>query len=118
MVKVKIKNGIVGYDANRGIIVNLIADTKAEVKNNDEEMEVVGMPEGYTNENIAMESIVITAAGDIGLMQSTGEWHWVGDEEDTRSVASLAKSAPAETKEAVDEKEPIEEEQTEEDDMR
>ena len=71
MVKVKFSGGIVGYDANHSVVVNLFADTKEEVTDG---MQVQGLPEGYS---IAAESTVFTASGDYAIRKSDGTWSWI-----------------------------------------
>lgn len=52
-------------------LVQAIADTKAEVVAGDP---FVGLPEGA---NIEFGSKVTTVKGDIGLMDSEGNWNWL-----------------------------------------
>ena len=54
-------------------LCKLYADTKDEVGTS----EIVGLPQGVEADT---GSVVITAAGDIGFLTSTGEWSFVGDE--------------------------------------
>ena len=56
-------------------VAELIADEKSDIK---ADMHVIGLPDGAV---IEFGSNVITTAGDIGMIKSTGEWNWVGEEE-------------------------------------
>lgn len=54
-------------------VCTLFADTKEEVGS----AAIVGLPQGVEPDT---GSCVITAAGDIGFLKSTGSWQFVGDE--------------------------------------
>jgi hypothetical protein len=56
-------------------IIVAFADSKSDVTSG---MEVIGLPEGT---EIAWGSSILTADGDVGLLDSEGTWHWVGEEE-------------------------------------
>lgn len=122
-VRISKDHGIISQDlVAKTVVARLFADAKEDVTDG---MTVIDMPSGYT---LDAESYVITAAGDIGILDSEGTWHWVGeDEEGTRSVASLTKSAPVAERQQIEdpteelkleEPEEIEEPIEDEDDMR
>ena len=93
MVKVSSDHGILAMDARTmKAVVKLFADAKEDIT---DDMTIEGMPEGYS---LDAESWVITAEGDIGILNSAGEWNWIDDNEAsaTRSL-NLAK-AKAEAK--------------------
>lgn len=72
---------------NRTWLGLLYADSKEDISG---EFEVEGLPTDY---EIEWGSEIITAAGDIGQLNSEGTWVWVGNE-DTRSSAKSTE-APA-----------------------
>ena len=128
-VRVSKDHGIISQDlVAKTVVARLFADAKEDIT---DDMTVIDLPEGYT---LDTESYVITAAGDIGILDSTGTWNWVGDEEEGTRTLSLAKPAvtlerqsvepisePLEAERREEPAEEIEEEQTEEpaeDDMR
>ena len=122
-VRVSKDHGIISQDlVAKTVVARLFADAKEDVTDG---MTVIDMPTGYT---LDAESYVITAAGDIGILDSNETWNWVGDEEEgTRSVATLAKSAPVAERQQIEEPteevkreepEEIEEPIEDEDDMR
>ena len=77
-VRVSKDHGIISQDLGaKTVVARLFADAKEDVTN---EMTVIDMPEGYT---LDAESYVITAAGDIGILDTTGTWSWVGEESQT-----------------------------------
>lgn len=65
----------------------LIADTKEEV---GEGMSVSGLP---SNSELILGSYVITATGSLGIIDSEGTWHWVGEDEDA-PAATLSMNRP------------------------
>lgn len=68
---------------NVNVICDIIADTKTEVTDN---ASVTGLSESAV---IALGSTVLTADGHFAIRNSSGEWKWQGDDEDsTRSVQS------------------------------
>ena len=106
-------------------LVELMADTKAEVTANGDTY-VPGMPKGR---KIAFGSYCLTVDGEVGIIDSEGTWHWVGDDSNSRSIASplrSEKAAPVIGEESGEERresaEPIdeipEEEEEPKDDMR
>ena len=109
-------------DNKKNVVAELCADAKTDIT---DDMRVIGMPSSY---NLQFGSYVCTKTGNVGILGSDGEWSWVGEEEDsTRSVVTLAKSAPVverqqieEPTEEVNREEPeeIEEPIEDEDDMR
>ena len=122
-VRVSKDHGIISQDlVAKTVVARLFADAKEDVTDG---MTVIDMPTGYT---LDAESYVITAAGDIGILDSNETWNWVGEEEEgTRSVATLAKSAPVAERQQIEEPteevkreepEEIEELIEDEDDMR
>lgn len=96
----------------------LISDTKDEV---GEGMSVSGLP---SNSELILGSYVITATGSLGIIDSEGTWHWVGEDEDTPAASTLSLNRPSLTlsRPSIDtqEVEPVEEESitTDEDDLR
>lgn len=114
MVRVSHDHGILAMDARTmKATVKLFADAKEDITNN---MEIEGMPDGYS---LDAESWVITSEGDIGILNSTGEWKWIDDNEAsaTRSL-NLAKAQAEAKKEKQEEElaeEPIEDEDPESD---
>ena len=94
-VRVSKDHGIISQDlVAKTVVARLFADAKEDVTDG---MTVIDMPVGYT---LDTESFVIVANGDIAQLKSDGTWSWVGEEEEsTRSVVSLTKSAPSEQKE-------------------
>lgn len=65
----------------------LISDTKEEV---GEGMSVSGLP---SNSELILGSYVITVTGNLGIIDSDGTWHWVGEDEDT-PAATLSLNRP------------------------
>ena len=125
-VRVSKDHGILAMDMkNKTVVAKLFADTKEDVTTDIITGELEGKPVGYT---LDFESYAITSAGDIGILDSNETWNWVGEEEEgTRSVATLAKSAPVAERQQIEEPteelkreepEEIEEPIEDEDDMR
>lgn len=76
---------------NRTWLGLLYADSKEDISG---EFEVEGLPTDY---EIEWGSEVITAAGDIGQLNSEGTWVWVGDEETSKLLTSSLTSGSLKT---------------------
>ncbi len=126
-VRVSKDHGIISQDfGEKTVVAKLFADSKEDVTTDIIDGTLENKPEGYT---LDAESYAITADGDIAMLDSTGEWHWVGEEEDA-PVGTLSLDKPSlnvvkpifeaeEVEPSVEESEPLaEDEQTDEDDMR
>lgn len=103
-------------DSPKNVVAHLFASTKEDIS---DEMQVQGLPGNY---ELVAGSYVITAAGDIGLLDFDDTWHWVG-EEDSTSAATLSMSRPNllggfNPTMDTDDAETVEEEISDEDDMR
>lgn len=71
---------VLDYDPNLKpkTLCKLYADTKDEVGT----ASITGLPQGVEADT---GSIVITAAGDVGFLTSTGTWSFVGDSDEVGS---------------------------------
>ena len=61
--------------SEKTIIAYLIADAKTDW--GSDPLEIKDMPVGY---ELAMGSYCVTAAGDLGILDSEGVWNWLGDD--------------------------------------
>ena len=62
------------YTTNQNVKqVSLSCDTKSEIKDDQSQMEIIGLPEGTI---IGFGSTVMTADMELGKYDSTGHWHW------------------------------------------
>lgn len=74
-VRVSKDHGIISQDlVAKTVVARLFADAKEDVTDG---MTVIDMPTGYT---LDAESYVITADGNIAMLDTEGEWHWVGED--------------------------------------
>lgn len=62
------------HQSEKTIIAYLIADAKTDWQ--EDPLEIVDIPVGY---ELAMGSYCVTAAGDLGILDSDGVWNWLGD---------------------------------------
>lgn len=79
LLKIRESNGV-------NVMVDLIADTKAEVS--DSNMVISGLT---SNAVLIIGSTVITTDGNYAIRNSSGEWVWQ-DEEETSQTASVTPS--------------------------
>lgn len=88
-VRVSKDHGIISQDlVAKTVVARLFADAKEDVTDG---MTVIDMPTGYT---LDAESYVITAAGDIGILDSNETWHWVGEEDNGTNADAQSDNEP------------------------
>ena len=62
------------YTTNQNVKqVSLSCDTKSEIKDDQSQMEIIGLPEGTI---IGFGSTAMTVDMELGKYDSTGHWHW------------------------------------------
>lgn len=61
------------YTTEKLMVATLRCDNKEEIKDDLEEMEIIGWPEGYA---LGMDSTAVTMDLEVGKYDSTGHWHW------------------------------------------
>ena len=64
------------YTTDKVMVASLESDTKEEIKDDLDQMEIVGWPEGYS---LGFGSSVMTTDMEYGKYDSTGHWHWAGE---------------------------------------
>lgn len=66
------------YTDEKVMVAMLKSDTQEEIKDDLDEMEIVGWPEGYS---LGFDSTVITMNWKVAKYDSTGHWNWAGQQE-------------------------------------
>lgn len=95
---------VLDYNANLSpkTVCTLFADTKEEVTGT---LTIVGLPDYMTPD---AGSILITAKGDVALLDSEGTWNFIGEEEPAAADADVS-PVLSDTREFKKIEEPIEE---------
>lgn len=68
--------GVIYTNDQRVKQVSLSCDSKSEIKDDQSQMEIIGLPE---NTIIGFGSTAMTVDMDYAKYDSTGHWHWVGE---------------------------------------
>lgn len=80
------------HQSDKSIMAELVADAAADFS--EETVEIADMPKGY---DLALGSYCVTALGELGILDSTGTWNWLGSSDlDLNRLSDALKKVSAE----------------------